>query len=517
MKNDRFNYKKLILPLAVWIAGFAFCSIYAPRTTYVNGGVAFGLLLLIIGTVMLLYGIYKEQYRRGRDSAFILDYIFPFYPIVEDKDALGRLLSSFRRTYGEFSGAAGIEKNGSIQKTASQLLWHSLTLWKKRLDKCGVMLEFESDRRAYTNKDKCIRSSHYFDGRYEVQDVYEEIDATRVFRDKERAICTLHDKEVAHYTILSAKRTSAGKIICPNCGGENSRSDLIDGCDYCGTKFSVEDLNHSVGSFGFRRDFDVDISKRGAIAELVRPWVFMLTEMPFIYFGLFGAFIYMEETLIARFFTGLLAAALLGLLGWVFFKIIMLIVVPIAATIIYSQNKATRKMIYRSSEARLREREIAHNVRRFDPLFSLQSFYGGVQNKLSAIHYADREQEINAFSEQDLSPRLNEYGNVIDMDTVSMELDSYAVKNGTQHADVSAELILREYVKSRVRTRTEHVKMHLEKSAECKTQAVCAPSLLKCSKCGSSLSLMEGKTCSYCGNELEMRKYDWVITNYKVI
>jgi len=29
------------------------------------------------------------------------------------------------------------------------------------------------------------------------------------------------------------------------------------------------------------------------------------------------------------------------------------------------------------------------------------------------------------------------------------------------------------------------------------------------------LSLLEGKSCKFCGNELDMREHDWVITRYK--
>ncbi|MBQ7058250.1 MAG: hypothetical protein IJM83_02980 [Firmicutes bacterium] len=58
------------------------------------------------------------------------------------------------------------------------------------------------------------------------------------------------------------------------------------------------------------------------------------------------------------------------------------------------------------------------------------------------------------------------------------------------------------------------INLTLIKSAACKTQAVCGASVLKCRGCGASLSLMEGKRCAYCGRELDLKMYDWVITNY---
>ena len=93
-------------------------------------------------------------------------------------------------------------------------------------------------------------------------------------------------------------------------------------------------------------------------------------------------------------------------------------------------------------------------------------------------------------------------------------LNAYQIKEGMQTAVVGAMLLLREFKNNKIETRKELVRMYLEKKEDCKTQAVCAPSILRCSKCGSSLSLLEGKICQYCGSELDMKEHDWVITKY---
>ena len=38
-----------------------------------------------------------------------------------------------------------------------------------------------------------------------------------------------------------------------------------------------------------------------------------------------------------------------------------------------------------------------------------------------------------------------------------------------------------------------------------------------CLNCGASLSLMEGKTCRFCGSALDLKKYDWVIERYGTV
>ena len=160
---------------------------------------------------------------------------------------------------------------------------------------------------------------------------------------------------------------------------------------------------------------------------------------------------------------------------------------------------------------------MAEHVRKLDPLFSIQSFFGGIQNKLSAIHFAERPAEINAFSERDLSFFIEKYRNVLDVDCQSMTMESYRTDETVQVATVSTELRLLEIKGSKIRERSERLKMTMIKAAGCKTQAVCGASVLTCKGCGASLSLMEGKTCRYCGRNLDLKQFDWVIADYEIV
>lgn len=505
-----------IISALVWGAGLAMCIVCAPRTTYINKGVVLGFITMVIGTVMLFAARHKVHYREGTEAKFLWDDLFPEYVIVEDTDEITSALSGFRGALREFLSKPGVKENSKLQDYASQILWHSLALWKMRMDRLGISMSFISSRRSYTSKKDCVRSEEFFDGRYIVKDVSEEIDATRIFYHKNRQIGKLRDKEVAHYAFLSAKEIGEEQIVCPNCGNVTTRNNLIDGCDYCNTKFTVEDLNNSIGSFGFRRDFLTNKSKKDNVRDLVYPWIFVLSMMPFIYFGFFGAFLYMDEGFIARFLTGLLVAGLFALVGWCMVKLNMIIIFPIIYAIGFSSDKSHKNMIYRAKMDSDSEKRMAEYVRKFDKQFSMKSFFGSVQNKISAIHFADNFNQINAFSEIDLSDYLKQYANVVDVDTMSLFMNYYEVKDGLQIAEIKASLLLREAVNSKIKTKPENIRMKLVKSEFCKTQAVCGPSILVCKSCGGSLSLMEGKKCAFCGKELDMKEYEWSIAEYEV-
>lgn len=518
MNNYRINYMCLIVPGLIWAAGLTLIVIFAPMTVYVNGMVGLGFLALCIGTVLTLYALYQEYDKTGEKWPPFLERFFPNYPVIEDKNDLMRRLSSFRKSYSDYLSNEHEEENSSLQDYASQLMWHSITLQKKRMLKHNLTLEMDSVRRAYSGKGSFIRENRYFDGRYKVNDVYEEISALRTIRQGGKIIGRIKDSEVAHFTFLSADQIGGNKIICPNCGNPATRENLLDGCDYCGTRFTLEDMQERVDSFGLRRDFRTSGSKKEAVKEVMFPWTTLIVMLPLIYFGLIGAFVYMPGTnIFLRLLTGLLAASLLGLLGWSLKSIFLTLVSPILLLLSAFSKSMTRKMIYSRKTEEEQEKIMAEQVRRRDPLFSIQSFFGGIQNKLAAIHFAESPVEINAFSEKCMSSFTEKYKNVIDVDCQSMTMESYKADEQLQTATLNADLRLLELRGDKIKERSERLKMTVIKAAGCKTQAVCGASVLTCRGCGASLSLMEGKTCRYCGRNLDLKQFDWVIADYEII
>ena len=153
----------------------------------------------------------------------------------QDSDATERLITDFRNSLREFFDRPGLPENSPLQNTATQLYWHILYLQKRRMEQLGVNM---------------------------ITDAKERIEASRIYKRDHRTIHEKKDSELAHYTILNAKQaTKENSIICPNCGNPTTRENLLDGCDYCGTKFTVEDLGNRVSSFGLRQDYQVAYDK----------------------------------------------------------------------------------------------------------------------------------------------------------------------------------------------------------------------------------------------------------------
>lgn len=334
-------------------------------------------------------------------------------------------------------------------------------------------------------------------------------------------IYTQRDKELAYYTIVHAKQVGGDKITCPNCGVETTREELLDGCDYCGTKFLIEDFDNRVAEFAFRPDYNVAYTKYKKRRDKV-----LLTMLLAVIGVIFiGTLIYVITHLDKMGLdAGFITTATSALIGTAIFSVAVIpIILVIYSWLIIllpafaaSLNLISKTILKKLKEAPQKDKSYVEMIQKYDPYFSISNFYTGLQNKIFTIIYADKKNQMQAFADKDLSHLLGRYDTVMDVETEYMGITDYRVDESVQQAEVEISINLLEYNGKKCSHRKENWTIKLEKSADCKTQVVCAPAIMTCKGCGASLDLLQGKTCSYCGNELDMKNYDWVIKDIEM-
>ena len=447
-----------------------------------------------------------------------------FLAVREDRDDTERLVRGFRRDYAAFFEHPGFRENDPVQNEATQICWHTLYLQKRRLDRKKIVSRTESERLRYGSLDP-VRKRTVFDGKYGVTDVTETIEADQIFLDtsgkkvwKEKCL------QAARFRILSAKKAgNADLIVCPGCGHASPREDLIDGCDYCGTKFTVEDLGSRVSEFCFRPDYEVEYAHYTDTRKTYGKRVGLIVGIPVFLLGLvitlFNAEWY-EGSLVLN-LAALIFAAGFPAFAAVFFAEILFFMflfpfIQAKASVTYMRKKGLDRLKKQES----RDSSAEQHIRSVDPLFSMGGFYAGIQNKLAVIHFAENAGDAAAFAdgpeaERQIAERIPGYADVIKMDTESVQLEGYRVNGGLQEAGVTAELRLVSETGGRAFASKENVRLKLVKSASCRTQADCAPVFMKCGGCGAPLSLLEGRICPHCGRARTLSEYDWAVRSYE--
>ncbi|MBR5970326.1 MAG: hypothetical protein IK016_08285 [Lachnospiraceae bacterium] len=454
----------------------------------------------------------------------------------EDTD---RAVRQFRDHLKDFFGQPGNPENTPLQQNVTQFLWHRLYLRKRRLNDKGLSLRIQTERKTLKHI-LPLTQSGFFDGKYHVTDVKETVTGEELFLSadgtKELHRCRLPN--AATYRLLHAERTEGDHIICPNCGAASTRENLLDGCDYCGTKFTIEDLGTRVSDFAGLPDYDVEKVNFDSVLHRYQRIIACVAGIPaFLYWGttMYRGFLRAQLQAIDHdsFWMNLLHAAGQILVCVIFSLFLAGLFVAVALLLFYFLiapglllKKRAALTAYPDKEEleRLREnavsnREAAEAIREHDPLFSLEGFLANAANQLAVIHFSDHEQDAAAFTESErteaqIASCLPGYADVIDMTMHNMTLGKYEADELYQKIFLDAECRLLTYRDDIFREKTERISLRMIKKASCKTQSVCAPAFLMCEGCGASISLLAGRTCRSCGRGYHLSDTDWVIGHY---
>ncbi|MBO4407329.1 MAG: hypothetical protein J5849_06470 [Clostridia bacterium] len=438
----------------------------------------------------------------------------------EDADGTDRLVTSFRESCRSFFASPGIPENSSLQQTATQMFWHVLYLKKRRMERLGVSLDFQAERKSYGGKS--LEKNRLFDAKYAVTEIRERIAAKRTYRGGNRKPFRKRNTELAHYTVAAARAASGnGRIVCPNCGSETTRENLLDGCDYCGTRFRIEDLGNRVNSFVLRDDAETSLDKYREVKARFLPWVLLAVTAPVFLFslgGMLSAWDAMDAGIGMKLVAVIFVVALLtGLAGFAANAVYSRLIDPILekagdVASLYVEKARKQQKLYD-----LQTETVVRRVRSGDRYFSRESFFSSVQNKLAAIHFAESPAEAQAFASADIRGLAGTYRDVVDMDAVEMHLTGYAEDGTNQILRMQANLLLISAGEKKFTERSEKIELALVRAASVKTEAVCAPRAYKCPGCGASLSLLNGGRCAYCGRSMDLGKYDWLVGEYRVL
>lgn len=427
-------------------------------------------------------------------------------------------ISNFKNYLNDFFSKTSLSENEDILGFVDQIYYNILRLQHRRLEKNKLKIKYLYERKKGTDDMPSIIENSFFDGKYNVENVVENVMGSVDFEKNEITIHSQGFNASFNYTITDVKQLSDNEIVCPNCGAKSSRSNLIDGCDYCGAKFRIEDLGKRVSSFGIFNDLNYLI-KGGEkflswIAEFVKfSLLCLLLSFPTLV-CIDGPESSGEIFALAKIILLIVVCLLLGLSLTLTFFVLLFSPFVLIAKILTRKRENVRDKILADERENL---QILNQIKDHDPLFSRSNFASSVQNKIASIHYADSASEINAFSKVDLSNHLDDYANVVDVACESLKFKEYSVDADYQKISADIALKLVRYDGKYCESETENISLTLLKSASCKTQAVCAPTLSRCTGCGSSISIFEGKKCPVCGKETRLEEQDWVITEYKKI
>ncbi len=395
------------------------------------------------------------------------------------------------------------DQEEKITKVVTQPFWQSMRLSKNRLEKKDIALELNIKE----EKSKTLLDGATFDvskdGNHLVGMSSRNLQVERVFRKDGKKIYSRKESEIGILSMMQSE-IKDDEVPCPNCGFVGKVESFIDGCDACGSKFAVQDFATKVSGFALEENAGKKLSKTAKRTFLVLGiLIFMLIV------GAIGGL----AIAIVRSELGYNDAfVLLAMMGLP----IAIDVVPICIGCIVSLPIAylfLRIKWIKRFENRYENEEI---VKRVIPTFSAEDFCQNLEYKLRNIHMATSVEEVCTFANCSLDKIVEGYQNVVDCNISHIKFVNATRISDGYMVDVEVLMKLMCYKGKRIVVRYEKLLLSVCGNDEVVLKKSMALREYKCHNCNSSINILEGSTCQYCGSVFHYSDYGWVIQDYKI-
>lgn len=404
-------------------------------------------------------------------------------------DEMTNLVNKYKQEEMAWYNSLQITENGFM--TTTQNLWYTHYLNKRRLMSLGLTAHYDYIEPTKYERGENQRYPYWnynHDGKNLICKISDQMHYRKTFYDQNRCVWADERKKSPGEYYMIQSRSMNGNYICPSCGWEGALECFVDGCDYCQTKFHIEDLKQKVSSVYNPGDW----TQRRDGFTIHKNFVPMYVALGIIVLALLAISINM-------------GGAMLRLT-----PLLLIVIMTLFVTLFMGKKS---KESVESGPARTNK--TLEKIRSVDEHFSMETFIGNLFNKLLSICYANSVREIGPFAICDMTAIMARYRGVIDSKLLECVLMDYRTDGSFQHLQVKVGMLLTKYENGSVRQEKSYLHLNLIKSIRALSQSINDVNVYRCDSCGASLSLLNGGKCEYCGQGLDLKEYDWVIEGYQ--
>ena len=392
---------------------------------------------------------------------------------------------------------------------ASADLKYTRSLQRERLNKKGASISLD-----YThNLDKMFKGIAWkmdVDTRYVTRIPFHNVDARVGYSVHGKLKKEIHEKENIYAFALWLKGQKNSEIdadanyVCPHCGAPTVVRKLAEGCEFCGTRFLLNDLYpkitnyYTVGTFSYARH----VLPYVILGGILGPSITYLTNM-----DLFAQAFQTADVLgIIQCIFYLAVAAAVGLAG----GYILLAVATVGYVLLKSLISLPLILRYR----RVRK-HLPGFMRSFEPNFSIDHLLGKILYLTSMMVYSDNYDELSVY---DGEPMKNTFDDIIDLRYGSLfDVKKYYVENGLVYLDVVVHMDDIHCKGSRIFRKKEKFNLLLCKSTSAEIDYGFTIHAVSCRSCGASFDASRIRRCPHCSSPYEHYKHDWVVRRFEKV
>lgn len=414
----------------------------------------------------------------------------------------GRKMFGFSDIYREyFKGNINDEQ---MTNHVSQPFLYSLILSKKRFEKNGLDMELNT-RFIRSPKNVISRPSYEKGERIEAGIYKYDAEVSKKIRKGNKVIYKNKEKKFCFTGVIKAVGDGEN-AICPRCGHNGKISSYIDGCDYCHSKFQVSDFEEKISMFNTETD------GRKKISNICKRMI-----------GFFGVAMFFSIIAIIISFIVLFVATVtngdaLTLSYSAFIFIILFNSVPILKDMIVAFGIISIGLLI-GIKIFVRNEKIVKNsvynqLKDFGISISPNDFFQNLEYKLRNIHFAEKKSEVEAFASFDLEKVIANYENVVECFVRQIKFLNLGKDGDRYLIDVEVSLSLSRLINKKIKTENEKLILKMSGKSGMKINNINSVMEFACNNCGSTIDILKGGKCDYCGENMDYSEYDWIIDGY---
>lgn len=411
----------------------------------------------------------EEDYKRTKN---ILKKTFSNIQITQENRIYDEKNINICNTYKKEEHDYFLDSNtNSHPKSITQMMLNSMKLEKNRLSKFQLEKEIIDQDLEYNPEKNEISIMYNQDGKNLLCRVHNKQNNCQIkYNKNDNCIYKIRKDSNIKYFIISSIFANEKECMCPNCGHTSKVEELIGGCPYCKSKFTIEDLKGKINS-----TFESNNQLKQKNGFSMIPTV---------------------------------VSAVMLLLGVILFNLVLIAIGVLA--MFYSIKKGMKTSVPSS--------RVIEYLQKKDPLFSEELLLGNISTKLNIVHYANESKDLGVLiqiPEQDKIKIVEDYHNVIYSKITKCTLIDFNTSNEMDYIDTEVDVDLYKIMENeKVILETEKLKVKLKRNSNIKTNNMLEIMMHQCEKCGANIDPLSG-VCNYCGESLNLENYDWIICKYQ--
>ncbi|MBR4759519.1 MAG: zinc ribbon domain-containing protein [Lachnospiraceae bacterium] len=412
---------------------------------------------------------------------------YNLFNIVEVPKTFNRKLNDFRSSL-----AAAISEGKDIT-FADNDITYALKLQHDRLTEKGLRLDYDVYSRGENEHNgKFIAGSNWKDAHYESTVCFSRFGIKRKVKKDGKIRYSDDVKSVLYETItdvVTGAHPDNDPFCCPSCGAISTVAGLQNGCEYCGTRFQMDDLFPKVTSYYFLEEPGMT---KGEFKSGYLKFYLGTIIVTYLLGCILNGAVFLPQNLLKSIpsligvVLGLgLGSIVVGYVFYAYFLFMRLIVKAIA-----NAGKMGTAGSRRSFELRMKK---------VSPEFSYEYFTSKALSLIKTAIFSGDEQELLFYEGGPLDPKMKDiidlnYGGALGCKSFHDEGNFVTVVTKAYFDVLYAD-------EKGIRAKSQVFSATFKRRTDIPVSLNFSMTRIECPSCGASFDATKNKNCPYCGTK----------------